>query len=304
MGDERELSRRSLRAGQVTEVLLDRLPTAPPEMMKLPGVAKFMEDMRLARERDVQAFHRFMADISGMVNQPETAGEAGPPGPPGPTGATGPAGPAGATGPAGSSGPGDPTVNFQALNFITDSAAVPASLTNGLVLANGAAPSADPVAASALWSSSGSLQYRSSGATEGSGQTNRVHNRAQRLSGVGAAYALTGAFADVVLGTQSPIIVLPTEGTYLILSSLGYNSDVAGALDVIQGLVRNTTDATDLAPSGPFMVNAGNGFATTFWPSILAITASKTIRLRAANLSVARGSIIAGGTSIGYVRLF
>lgn len=301
MGDERELSRRSLRAGQVTEVLLDRLPTAPPEMMKLPGVAKFMEDMRLARERDVQAFHRFMADISGMVNQPETAGEAGPPGPPG---ATGPAGQTGATGPAGSAGPGDPTVNFQALNFITDSAAVPASLTNGLVLADGVAPSADPVSASALWSSSGQLQYRTSGAFGGSGQTNHVHNRAQRLSGAGAAYALTGAFADVVLGGQSPIIVLPTAGTYLVLSSLGYTADVAGALDVIQGLVRNTTDATDLAPSGAFMASAGSGFATTFWPSILTVTASKTIRLRAANLSAARGTIIAGGTSIGYVRLF
>lgn len=67
MGNARELSRRSLRAGQVTEVLLDRLPVAPPEMLKLPGMSKFIEDMRLARERDIQAFHRFMNDMAGRT---------------------------------------------------------------------------------------------------------------------------------------------------------------------------------------------------------------------------------------------
>lgn len=77
MGDARELSRRSLRAGQVTEVLLDRLPLAPPEMLKLPGVSRFMEDMRLARERDIQAFHRFMADIADRTDQPTAAPEKG-----------------------------------------------------------------------------------------------------------------------------------------------------------------------------------------------------------------------------------
>lgn len=107
MGDARELSRRALRAGQVTEVLLDRLPLAPPEMMKLPGVAKFMEDMKLARERDIQAFHRFMADISNRANQPATQGEKGDTGLPGEDGDPGPIGPTGltgATGPAGADG--------------------------------------------------------------------------------------------------------------------------------------------------------------------------------------------------------
>lgn len=80
MGDARELSRRSLRSGQVTEVLLDRLPVAPPEMMKLPGVARFMEDMKLARERDIQAFHRFMADIADRTDKPTALAEKGDPG--------------------------------------------------------------------------------------------------------------------------------------------------------------------------------------------------------------------------------
>lgn len=108
MGDARELSRRSLRAGQVTEVLLDRLPNAPPEMMKLPGVARFMEDMRLARERDIQAFHRFMADVADQTNQPTTAttgsGEKGDTGPVGPRGPAGSDGAAGQAGPAGADG--------------------------------------------------------------------------------------------------------------------------------------------------------------------------------------------------------
>lgn len=71
MGNARELSRRSLRAGQVTEVLLDRLPVPPPEMLKLPGMAKWMEDMRLLRERDIQAFHRFMTDIADRTKLKE-----------------------------------------------------------------------------------------------------------------------------------------------------------------------------------------------------------------------------------------
>jgi hypothetical protein len=110
MGDALELSRRSLRAGQVKEVLLDRLPDAPPEMLKLPGVAKFIDNMKLARERDIQAFHRFMNDITASTASSGTGtgprGPQGEPGRNGSSGATGPAGATGATGPAGPAGSG------------------------------------------------------------------------------------------------------------------------------------------------------------------------------------------------------
>lgn len=68
MGDERTLSRLSLRRDQVLEVHFDKLPDPPPEMMKLPGVASWFNSMKLVRERDIQAFHRLVNNLQISSN--------------------------------------------------------------------------------------------------------------------------------------------------------------------------------------------------------------------------------------------
>lgn len=68
MGNELELSRRAVRQDLVTEVLFDRLPDPPVEMLKLPGVSKWITDMRLARERDIQALHRLVVKLNRLTN--------------------------------------------------------------------------------------------------------------------------------------------------------------------------------------------------------------------------------------------
>lgn len=141
MGDGRELSRRSLRPDQVTEVHLDRLPDAPPEMLKLPGVRMWMDAMRLARDRDIQGLHRIISGINatasatsttpGPSGPPGVTGPTGPastvPGPPGPTGATGAPGP---TGPAGADGAG---TGFDVDDILTDGVYVLVGMGNVLV---------------------------------------------------------------------------------------------------------------------------------------------------------------------------
>lgn len=63
----KDLSRISLRTDQILELHFDKLPEPPPEMMKLPGVANWFRDMKLMRERDVQAFHRLVNNISSLT---------------------------------------------------------------------------------------------------------------------------------------------------------------------------------------------------------------------------------------------
>lgn len=103
MGDARTLSRLSLRQDQIIELNLDRLPEPPPSMMKLPGVASWFNQMKLARERDTQALYRMVNNLSGAVATTTTT-VSNTPGPAGPTGATGSAGATGATGPQGPAG--------------------------------------------------------------------------------------------------------------------------------------------------------------------------------------------------------
>jgi hypothetical protein len=65
MGDARTLSRLSLRQDQIIELNLDRLPEPPASMMKLPGVASWFNQMKLARERDTQALYRMVNNMKG-----------------------------------------------------------------------------------------------------------------------------------------------------------------------------------------------------------------------------------------------
>lgn len=72
MGNERTLSRLSLRTDQVLEVHFDRYPEPPPEMLKLPGVRSWWEQMKVMRERDIQSLHRFVLRYESSTQNPVT----------------------------------------------------------------------------------------------------------------------------------------------------------------------------------------------------------------------------------------
>lgn len=63
-----DLSRKSLRRDQVLEIHFDQLPEPSPNMMKLPGVAEWWAQMKLTRERDVQALHRLINNLQVSSN--------------------------------------------------------------------------------------------------------------------------------------------------------------------------------------------------------------------------------------------
>jgi hypothetical protein len=62
------LSQRSLRRDQVLEIHFSPLPEPPPEMMKLPGVRAWFEQMKLMRDRDIQSFHRLVNNLQISSN--------------------------------------------------------------------------------------------------------------------------------------------------------------------------------------------------------------------------------------------
>ena len=68
MGDARQLSRLSLRQDQILELHFDKLPEPPVEMMKLPGVRRWFNDMKLVRERDIQSFQRMVNNLQISSN--------------------------------------------------------------------------------------------------------------------------------------------------------------------------------------------------------------------------------------------
>jgi len=71
MGDPIELSRRAIRNDLVVEVLLDRWPEPPPEMLRLPGVAQYANAIRLARERDNQGLRRIISQLRSRIEAVE-----------------------------------------------------------------------------------------------------------------------------------------------------------------------------------------------------------------------------------------
>jgi len=60
-----ELSRRSLRRDQVLEIHFSPLPEPPQQMLKLPGVREWIDQMKLMRQRDVQALERMVTNLGG-----------------------------------------------------------------------------------------------------------------------------------------------------------------------------------------------------------------------------------------------
>ena len=68
MGDARLLSRKSLRRDQLLELHIPPLPTPPPHMMKLPGVAEWWESLQHWQQQNQQAMNRFVNNL--QVNIP------------------------------------------------------------------------------------------------------------------------------------------------------------------------------------------------------------------------------------------
>ena len=62
-----KLSRIKLRSDQLVEIHLDKIPEPPEQMMKLPGVSSWFRNMQLKEERDQQAFHRMLTQLSGAI---------------------------------------------------------------------------------------------------------------------------------------------------------------------------------------------------------------------------------------------
>lgn len=180
-----------------------------------------------------------------------------------------------------------------------------ATLTTAFQQNDTAALGADPTSAVSQQSVLGEWQYRSSAANEGAGQINRVHNRALLVVGAGTDYTLTTTLADVVFGTTSPVVVLPTAGTYLVMSSVQYLSDGAGAADVVPVILWNQTDASSAGLGGSKVMTAAAGVISesAMLQAVVTITATKTFTIRANNSTAARGTIISTRTNISFVRL-
>jgi len=64
MGDALQLSRTSLRRDQVLEIHFAPWPDPPANMMKLPGVQEWWNQMKLCRERDIQTMQRMVNNIN------------------------------------------------------------------------------------------------------------------------------------------------------------------------------------------------------------------------------------------------
>lgn len=62
------LSRRALRLDQVLEIHFSPLPEPPAEMMKLPGVRAWIDQLKLMRERDTQTFQRMVNNLQISSN--------------------------------------------------------------------------------------------------------------------------------------------------------------------------------------------------------------------------------------------
>lgn len=179
------------------------------------------------------------------------------------------------------------------------------SMAKGVLVTNGTAAAADPTNAVAFWSASGEWQYRTSGSSEGAGQVNRVHNRGSQVTGSGSDFTIAGtSYARVDFGGQDPEIVLPTAGTYIVHATVEVLAGVVGN-DTFNFKLLNSTDAADVTSSDQRITNvAATQTDTLSWPTILTVTATKTIQLYAQNSTAARGTITAVRTKIFYVRLY
>lgn len=64
MGNPLQVSRTARRNDRVKEFILSPLPNPPEQMMKLPGVREWWDQMVLTRERDVQSISRLITSLT------------------------------------------------------------------------------------------------------------------------------------------------------------------------------------------------------------------------------------------------
>jgi hypothetical protein len=201
-------------------------------------------------------------------------------------------------------------------NFVVNSVSSvqPASLAKGLVLADGTAATADPTTASAIWSIGGALQYRTSGAGEGSGQTNRLHNFGLSVYATGTVYTLTAVSAAVDFGTTDPIVTVTAAGTYAIRGrvKVALNGATFAANRTLTVKLRRTNNtAADVANSTttwivPVVTTITNTLAVIELPEVLYVTALTTDTIQLfSDISVlpSAGTISIDEASIVAVRL-
>lgn len=187
----------------------------------------------------------------------------------------------------------------------SDAATFPASLAGGLYLVNGTAASADPGGGAALWSASGVLQYRTSGSSEGAGGICYVHNRAAETVGSGTGYTLTTSYALVDFSGTDPDVTLPSAGTWLILATIQWQADAAGAGDHIYYRLYNVTDSTDVSNTEIHTTDTLNScYQLAHITGLLTTTTAKRVRLEGKNATSARGVVMSTGTKLTYIRLY
>ena len=167
------------------------------------------------------------------------------------------------------------------------------------------APNADPAVA-AIWADPSSTQlcYRTTSSSEGSGQTNRFHNRTANQAGVGTNYTLTGSTAKLTFGTTSNSITLPSAGVFLLIAQIAYTADALGAVDVAKFKLYNTTDAATIGTERAITAGVASGTAmVTIIETVTTTAASKVIDIYGYNSTAARGIITSTMTTLNYVRL-
>lgn len=202
---------------------------------------------------------------------------------------------------------GNPVVGFAPSGLIVSGnvGQVPhSSIRNAILFDSASAPTTDPASGyGCVWTTSGELQYRTATASEGSGQTNRVHNRTSNIAGAGTNYTLTTSWARIDFGTTDADLTLPTAGTYLLIAQVQYTPDASGAADSARFTLHNATDTLDI---GTVRCASGVASAPCTVPIIETVTvtaASKVIRILAINDTANRGTITSTGTTLHYVRL-
>lgn len=182
------------------------------------------------------------------------------------------------------------------------------SFEGGLQLGDSIAPSNDPAAGVALWAdgTSDEWMYRSVASGEGSGRSNRVHNRLDQAVGTGTDYTLTGSTARVDFGTTDAQVDIPNGGTYLILATIQFVGDAAGAGDELHAKIRNSTDAVDVGFESTTTMPSNNGFVTMVLERrhVNNLGAAQTLQIFAHNATSARGTITSTKTSIKFIRCY
>jgi len=63
MASDRQLSRISLRPDQILEVQFGPWMEPSPEMLRLPGVNAWWQQLRLSRERDISTFNKLINNL-------------------------------------------------------------------------------------------------------------------------------------------------------------------------------------------------------------------------------------------------